>query len=198
MFTFTVIHMEYMDGRSGLLLENICCLTELQKVPSYSRRDTSPDQCPTLACKREQVPHICCHKPSALLPLATHILDFAPLLFWTHINICSVLQPRLHSWSARRVQNSILFPSHPPHVGLCDTSLDHGSEKWEPLSLFIFFQATQDFIPLYHILLQFICPAGRRLPISVILPCMWAVSHLWSCPVTLLHTSSIPWANRAH
>lgn len=179
-----------------LAIGNICSLTELQKVPSYSRHDTSPDLYPILAYKHEQVPHICCHRPSALLPMDTSHNGLCTTPFFestlTYAVSCSpASKAEVHGGC--RISHFISFP--PTTCWLVWHLFRPWIREMRAALSIHFFQATQDFILLYHILLQFICPAGRRLPVSVILPCMGAVSHLWSWPVTLFQTSSIPWAN---
>lgn len=58
----------------------------------------------------------------------------------------------------------ILFLSHKSLAGLFDTSLVLGPEESVSFPIH-FFQASHDFIARYRILLQFICPAGRRVPV---------------------------------
>lgn len=89
----------------------------------------------------------------------------------------------------------ILFLSHMSFAGLFDTSLVLGSEEPESPSLFIFFQASHDFIPLYHILLHFICPAGWRVPSIKSIPTQ-ELFHSFdpACHPSLHQLSSIFWA----
>lgn len=70
-----------------------------------------------------------------------------------------------------------------PFAGLFDSSLVLGSEEPESPSLSMLFQASHDFIPLYHILLHFICPLLNPSPHK-------SCSIPLILPVTLLCTSS--------